>query len=290
MLILPSPTQFYKVNLLDPLAPKAQQTLSITYHLLSSLSPLPASIAQNDKQYLQYRFSSYSPSAYDTAKQKTKLKFPTVDIPSYTGKPERQGSTYTYGPYDSVPAGAEQLESVRYEFTKPVIHASLLERDVELSHWGGNVAFEERYWLTNLGATLSKPFSRLQWQQTAYYKPPSSAITNLRLPLRGGSQDAYFSDEIGNISTSNFRTSEREAVLELKPRYPIFGGWNFPFKVGWNGDAKNYVRKAKAADAYILNVPFLDGPKMGEGASYVKVNVRVILPEGATYVLSSLCN
>lgn len=210
------------------------------------------------------------------------MKFPTVDIPSYTGKPERQGSTYTYGPYNDVPAGAEQLESVRYEFTKPVIHAGLLERDVEISHWGGNAAFEERYWLTNQGATLSKPFSRLLWQQTAYYKPPSSAITGLRIPLKGGSKDAYFIDEIGNVSTSNFRTNAYEAVLELKPRYPIFGGWNFPFKVGWNGDVKNFLRKTKGANTYILNVPFLDGPKMAEGVSYGKVNVRVILPEGAT--------
>ena len=229
-----------------------------------------------------YKFSGYSPSAYDTAKQKTKLKFPTVDIPTYTGKPERQGTTFTYGNYDNVPAGAEQLESVRYEFTKPLIYSTLLERDVEISHWGGNAAFEERFWLTNQGANLSKQFSRLQWQQTSYYKPPSVAITGLRMPLKGGSKDAYFTDEIGNISTSNFRTSDREAVLELKPRYPVFGGWNFPFKVGWNGDLKNFLRKAKAADTYVLNVPFIDGPKMGEGIGYGKVNVRVILPEGAT--------
>ena len=170
---------------------------------------------------------------------------------------------------------------MRYEFTKPLVYASLLERDVEISHWGGNAAFEERYWLTNLGATLSKQFSRLQWQQVAYYKPPSSAITGLRIPLKGGSKDAYFTDEIGNISTSNFRTSDRDALLELKPRYPIFGGWNFPFTVGWNGDLKNFLRKTTNGETYVLNVPFLEGPKSSEGASYAKVNVRVILPEGA---------
>lgn len=276
-----SPTQFYRVTLLEPLQPKAQQTLAITYHILSSLSPLPASIGQADKQYLFYKFSSFSPSAYDTVKQKTKLKFLTIDVPDYTSKPERQGSTYTYGPYDNVPAGAEQLESVRYEFTKPVIHAKLLERDVEISHWGGNAAFEERFWLTNQGANLSSQFSRLQWQQTAYFRPASSAITGLKVPLKGGSQDAYYTDEIGNISTSNFQTSTRDATLELKPRYPIFGGWNFPFKIGWNGDLRNFLRKS-TGETYILNVPFVDGPKMTEGTSYAKVNVRIILPEGAT--------
>ena len=276
-----SPTQFYRVTLLEPLQPKAQQTLAITYHILSSLSPLPTSISQADKQYLLFKFSSFSPSAYDTTKQKTKLKFPNTDVPDYTSKPERQGSTYTYGPYDNVPAGAEQLESVRYEFTKPVIHAKLLERDVEISQWGGNAAFEERFWLTNQGANLSSQFSRLKWQQTAHYRPASSAITGLKVLLPGGSQDAYYTDEIGNISTSNFRATSREATLELKPRYPIFGGWNFPFRIGWNGDLRNFLRRS-AGDAYILNVPFVDGPKMPEGISYAKVNVRIILPEGAT--------
>lgn len=34
----------------------------------------------------------------------------------------------------------------------------------------------------------------------------------------------------------------------------------------------------------MLKVPFLEGPKMGEGVSYGKVEVRVILPEGAKNV------
>lgn len=34
----------------------------------------------------------------------------------------------------------------------------------------------------------------------------------------------------------------------------------------------------------MLKVPFLEGPKMGEGISYEKVEVRVILPEGARNV------
>lgn len=276
-----SHTQFYRVNLLEPLKPKSEQTISITYHLLSSLRPLPATIGQNEKQYLFYKFSSYSPSAYTTVKQKTKVKFGTVDIREYTGKPERQGSVYTYGPYKNIPAGAEQLESLRYEFTKPLIHATLLERDVEISQWGGNAAFEERYWLTNQGANLTGQFSRLEWQKVAFYKPATVAITALKVPLKGGSQDAYFIDDIGNVSTSNFRTSSRDALLELKPRYPIFGGWGFPFRIGWNGDLKNYLRKTLSG-SHVLNVPFIDGFKMPEGASYGKVKVRVILPEGAS--------
>ncbi|KAL9098835.1 MAG: hypothetical protein Q9187_009592, partial [Circinaria calcarea] len=194
------------------------------------------------------------------------------------------GSTFTYGPYENIPAGAEQEASVRYEFTKPIIHATRLERDIEVSHWGGNIAFEDRYWITNKAASLANHFSRVTWSTTQYYNPPTSAIKGLIVPLKVGSINPYFTDEIGNISTSRFRSNSREATLELKPRYPVFGGWGFPFRIGWDANLKKFLRKEKGGDGYVLKVPFLEGPKMAEGVSYEKIELRVILPEGATNV------
>lgn len=89
------------------------------------------------------------------------------------------------------------------------------------------------------------------------------------------------------MSTSRFRPGKREALLVTKPRYPIFGGWKYPFTIGWNADAKNFLRKA-AGGGFVLNVPFLEGPKQAEGVEYENVVVRVILPEGAEYVVPSL--
>lgn len=276
-----SPTQFYRITLPSPLAPSAQQTLSITYHILSSLVPLPATIQQQDKQYLLYTFSTYAPSAYLTQKQKTKVKFSTADIPDYTLEPERQGTSFTYGPYENTPAGAEQEASVRYEFTKPVNHATLLERDIEISQWGGNLASEERYWLTNGGAHLADHFSRVTWASTQYYNPPTSALRMLTVPLKVGSLNPYFTDDIGNVSTSRYRSTSREATLELRPRYPVFGGWKYSFRIGWDAELKRFLRKTGKGDGYVLKIPFLEGPKMGEGVSYEKLDLRVILPEGA---------
>ncbi|KAI4229581.1 MAG: hypothetical protein L6R36_000739 [Xanthoria steineri] len=282
-----SPTQFFRTTLPQPLSPKTQLTLSITYHILSTLIPLPFKIGQGDRQYLRHTFSTYTPSAYPTLKQKTKLKFPSPDVPDAVGgSPERQGSTFTYGPYnDLVPAGALEPASVRYEFTKPVIHATLLERDIEISHWGGNLATEERYWLTNQGAHLKDNFNRVQWAAAQYYKPPTSALRDLNVPLKVGSLNPYFTDDIGNVSTSRFRSNKREANLELKPRYPVFGGWKYSFRIGWDADLKSFLRVLKSAEGgHVLKVPFLEGPKMGEGISYGKVELQVILPEGAKNV------
>ncbi|KAF4842743.1 Dolichyl-diphosphooligosaccharide--protein glycosyltransferase subunit 1 [Colletotrichum siamense] len=287
-----SEIQYYKIKLPAPLKAGGQQTLSISYYLLKAYKPLPAAIAQEENQFLAYDFSVYAPSAYVTTKQKTELKSHSSNIPDYTKLPgsgdikefpQKAGSKLTYGPFDEKPAGAVSKAQVRFEFTKPVTHVSKLDRDIEVSHWGGNVAFEERYELYHRGANLSKLFNRVKWQQSQYFNPNTYALKELRFPLKVGSADAYFTDAIGNVSTSRFRSNKREALLEIKPRYPVFGGWKYPFTIGWNSDAKNFVRTVEAGK-YVVNVPFLEGPKQPEGIEYGQVNLRILLPEGATNV------
>lgn len=286
-----SSTQYYRITLPKALEKGAQQTLGITFYILDSYRPLPATIAQDEKQYLVYSLSAYAPSAYVTTKQKTEIKFSSSDVPDYTkldaidgkNQPQKQGSKLTYGPFEEQPAGAVQPVEVRFEFTKPVNHVARLERDVEVSHWGGNVAFEERYTLLNRGANLSTLFNRVKWATAQYYNPTTSALKEMKFPLRAGSADAYYTDVIGNVSTSRFRSNKREAVLEIKPRYPVFGGWKFPFTVGWNADASNFLRRANTG-TYLLNVPFLEGPKQVEGVGYEDVRLQILLPEGAENV------
>ncbi|KAI9904858.1 hypothetical protein N3K66_001387 [Trichothecium roseum] len=287
-----SDTQFFRITLPTPLKAGGQQTLGISYHLLQAYRPLPASINQEDSQFLNHDFSVYVQSAYPTLKQKTEVKAPSSSIPNYTTLPgsgdisefpQKQGSKLIYGPFEEKPAGAVSPASVRFEFTKPVTHVANLDRDVEVSHWGGNVAFEERYILIHRGANLTSQFNRVKWAAQQYFKPETFALKDIRIPLQPGSEDPYFTDTVGNVSTSNFRSGKREALLELKPRYPIFGGWKYPFTIGWNSNAANFLRKT-ASGGYVLKIPFLEGPKQAEGIEYAQVNVRVLLPEGAENV------
>lgn len=298
-----SPTQFWMITLAEPLPSKTDVTISISFHVLNSLSPLPATIEQAAKQYMECTTSAYMPSAYETSKQRLKFKFPTSDVPDYTTfplsktsgsdkseDPTRQGSTFTYGPYDNIPAGAVELVSVRYEYTKPIIHAALLEHDTEVSHWGGNLASEERFWMDNQGAALKGQFSRLEWQMAQYTNPPSAALKDLRFSLAPDAANAYFIDDIGNVSTSRFvpRITVAQdrvvALLDLKPRYPLFGGWKYKFRVGWDANLAGFLRKLASGEGYVLKVPFFAGPRMPEGVSYDRVVSKVILPEGATDV------
>ncbi|EEH38116.1 oligosaccharyltransferase alpha subunit [Paracoccidioides lutzii Pb01] len=292
-LLSSSPIQYFIIRFPATLKSSKQITLSISYYILHALVPLPATIEQENNQYLTYTFPTYVPSVYTTENQKTKIKFPNTNVPDYTrttglktgADPERQGSIYTYGPYKTskvTPGTTGTLITIRYEFTKPIITCTLLERDIEVSHWGGNLATEERLWLRNDGAPLSGQFSRISWTMQSYQKLPSSSMSELRVPLRPGSVDAYFTDNIGNVSTSHFRPglNKREALLELKPRYPVFGGWKYSFRIGWNNDLSHFLRRV-GGESYVLKVPFLEGPKTPDGVQYEKVKLRVILPEGA---------
>ncbi|KAF4594716.1 oligosaccharyltransferase alpha subunit [Ophiocordyceps camponoti-floridani] len=288
-----SDVQYYRIRLPAPLRPGGQQTLGISFYYLKAYTPLPASIKQEDQQYLAYSFSAYAPSAYPTMKQKTEVKAPSPSIADYTkisgqefktSHPQKQGSNLRYGPFEGeIPAGAVLPVQVRFDFTKPVTHVSSLERDVHVSHWGGNMAFEERYTLHHRGANLSVPFNRVKWAQSQYFNPSSMALKEMRFSLQAGSADAYFTDIIGNVSTSKFRTGKREALLELTPRYPVFGGWTYPFTIGWNINSGKLLRRT-ASGGYVLKVPFMEGPRQSEGVEYERITVRVLLPEGSSDV------
>ncbi|OAT09717.1 oligosaccharyl transferase complex subunit OST4 [Blastomyces gilchristii SLH14081] len=266
----------------------------------STLSPRLLNNKTNNTSPTPFRPTPGPLTQPTTRRQRSNSLAP--EVPDYTetsglksgADPERQGSTYTYGPYQTskvLPGTAGSIITVRYEFTKPVITCSLLERDVEVSHWGGNLATEERLWLRNDGAKLSNHFSRVEWAIKSYQNLPSSAMSDLRIPLRPGSVDAYFIDDIGNVSTSHFLPglNKREALLELKPRYPVFGGWKYSFRIGWNNALSSFLRKA-GGESYVLRVPFLEGPKVPEGVQYEKVQLRVILPEGARDVKYELAD
>ncbi|KAI5840931.1 Ribophorin I, partial [Tricharina praecox] len=268
-----SPTQYYRILLTEPLAPGNQITLQVAIGKTTVVEPIPAEIEQVEKQFLQWTGTQYVASAYVTDKQKTKLKLPNNEAPEFTkltaksdgtSDPTKVGSAFTYGPYEDVKpsSGAGKTVKIRYEYTHPVIVMEKLTRDIEVSHWGGNIAFEEKYVMTNAAAKLKNQFSRVKWAAASYYGPPTSAIKALTYNLKVGSIGPYFTDEIGNVSTSRFRSNMRESHLEIKPR--------------------EFVRAKPNGEDFVLRVPLLEGPK--EPVVYGDVEIRVILPEGATDV------
>jgi len=133
-----------------------------------------------------------------------------------------------------------------------------------------------------------------------------TAVSSLALQLPPSTHNPYFYDIVGNVSTSRFRPSSsppaatshkavlpshskkrREpAVLELQPRYPLLGGWNYSFTVGYDLPLAEYVKMRSGAKKgqYVAAVPFLT-PVKDVAVDNVRVEVR--LPEGARCVARS---
>ncbi|OLL22627.1 Dolichyl-diphosphooligosaccharide--protein glycosyltransferase subunit 1 [Neolecta irregularis DAH-3] len=290
--------RFFRISLLKPLGVGEKITLHISTVYIDALVPVPAQIPQTAKQYLRWTGSKYIPSAYSTEKQKTKFKYsnrgyiidisrlPSNDVPFYT-KPssDSQGpalsdTTLTYGPYDSISPDLQQEISVRYEFTLPVTKIFSLDRQIYVSHWRNTAKVTEQYSLINAGAKLKGFFSRYEQMQMQQAQSPVAALQVLPIGLTGGARDAWFTDEIGNVSTSQFKSMGKKALLAVRPRYPLFGGWKYAFGIGWTVDLNNVVSLVDG-NRMTLKIPFIEGP-INVAYDLVKVNIR--LPEGCTNV------
>ncbi len=124
--------------------------------------------------------------------------------------------------------------------------------------------------------------------QNHFGRPAPHALPSLILHLPAGIHSAYFYDQVGNVSTSHLRTTpsvpkgteaNRFSVLELRPRYPVMGSWNYSFTLGWDSPLADYAGYDKNTRKYIVNVPIMT---VIPATVVDEAEVQIILPEGAT--------
>jgi len=131
-------------------------------------------------------------------------------------------------------------------------------------------------------------FSRIEHQQQGYFqRPVGHVLRAINLQLPPGIHDVYYYDLIGNVSTSRLRETpsipkgaipRQNTFLEIKPRYPIVGGWNYSFTLGWDSPLRDSASYDPKDGTYTVAVPIM--------TQYPDVVVQdaelnVILPEGA---------
>ncbi|CAO3593227.1 unnamed protein product [Absidia cylindrospora] len=211
-------------------------------------------------------------------------RVPTAQIISFTGGDgivQQKGNKLVYGPFNNVESNAHQELKCHFESTGPLITVTKLERDLQVSHWGNNLAVEEHYTVRNDGAELDDNFNRVRYMQSSQVHSATNMLKELSLEFPAGASNAYFRDEIGNVSTSHFRNERERSVLEIKPRYPVFGGWNYNWYHGYNVDLRSFLRYQKSTGEYILNVNLVDNAK---NMIVDHARVRIVLPEGVTDV------
>ncbi|KAG2210082.1 hypothetical protein INT46_001912 [Mucor plumbeus] len=273
----------YKVILNEPVKPQDDILIGLKIAYIHNIKPMPTKLPQVARQHTVYAFNSYFLSPYYTKETKTTLQTPSKNIASHKGaqgKSSASNNKVVYGPYSDVAPLSFDIATCHFENTKPLITITSLQRDVEVSHWGKNLAVEEHYALRNDGSLLDSDFNRVQYQITAHLHEQTNVLKGLSFDLPASARDPYFRDEVGNVSTSNFRNEDKKSVLEIRPRYPLFGGWNYTWYQGFNADLGSYVHKAKSGK-YVLNINFVENVKE---MIVDKAIIRVVLPEGSTNV------
>jgi oligosaccharyltransferase complex subunit alpha (ribophorin I) len=121
---------------------------------------------------------------------------------------------------------------------------------------------------------LKGQFSRFE------YNPgnlDSAAINQLTLQLPAMASDPYFRDDIGNVSTSHFRQERQRSVLELKPRFPLYGGWFYNWHHGYNLPLSTFLKRMTSG-RYVFQADFVNGIP---NAAVDSAEVKIVLPEGA---------
>lgn len=269
--------QVFKVTLAEPLAAGKTVTIDSTMVFTHALQPFPAAIGQSEKQLVLYVGNHYLLSPYGAKSQTTTVKLSSATIESYSKlKPvSTSESTITYGPYKNVAAYSTSEMKIHYENNTPFLTVNEMTRWIEVSHWG-NIAVEETYHMTHSGATLKGHFSRYDYQRT----PTHSVIKSFKTVLPASARDVYYRDEIGNISTSHMLVQDDSVEVELRPRFPLFGGWQTRYYMGYNVPTYEYL--FSKGDRYVLKMRLVD--HIFDDFVVDKLTVKVVLPEGSSNI------
>ncbi|KAH8552962.1 Ribophorin I [Umbelopsis sp. PMI_123] len=277
--------QIYKITFPEPVEAGSTVAFGIKFVTTKSLVPNPPAIPQVARQHVEYNNNMFIYSLYLTEDSKTTVVLPpNGNVVTFTETTEafsRSGNKLIYGPYHHIDPLVYSEMHIHYEQSQPILTVTNLVRDIHVSHLGGNMAVEERYPLRHDGARLDKQFSRVEFQQSAGVHDHTNVLKQLTFRLPASARNVYYRDDIGNVSTSRLRNEVTSTVLELTPRYPLFGGWNYTWFHGYNADLGEFLHYNKRAGRYILNLRLVENAKR---MSFEHVKLNVVLPEGAADV------
>lgn len=270
-----SDKQFWRVNLPSALETGKSITLNVDTVFAHALTPFPRQVTQAEKQYVVFVGNLFVFSPYKVKTQTTIVTTASSTIESYTKtKPVSQSeSTITYGPFETREPFTEGELRIHSENNTPFLTITSMERVIEVSHWG-NIAVEEHIEVRHTGAELKGPFSRYDYQRQA----EGASVKSFKTILPASARDVYYRDEIGNISTSAMRELEDMVEVELRPRFPLFGGWKTKYTIGYNVPSYQYL--FNSGDNYALKMRFVD--HVYDDVVIDQMTFKIILPEGSS--------
>ena len=168
------------------------------------LVPKPERLALSaDEQKVEFVDNLFVYAAYPIRSQETVISVPNIHrIEYYTDKEAvktDKTKTIKYGPL--LGAYKEEELRVHYELAIPLVSFPYVERQIELSHLG-SISISEHYELTNDGVKLDGEFSRVRYTSLTSSSQAGHIFRKLHTQLPRRSFGLYYTDVIGNVSTS----------------------------------------------------------------------------------------
>ena len=268
--------RFFTVQLPVALDPGAEVSVIVEAVYTHAIQPYPIQITQSQKQFVVFEGNHYFYSPYPTKTQTMRVKLASPNVESYTklGNPMRHENLLDYGPFHDIPAYSQDSFKVHSENNSPFLTVTSMTRVIEVSHWG-NIAVEENVNLKHTGAVLKGSFSRYDYDK--WVDSGISSIRSFKTILPASAQDVYYRDEIGSIYTRHLLILDDSVEMEMKPRFPLFGGWKTHYIIGYNLPSYEYLYNL--GDQYVLKMRFVD--HVFDKQVVDSLTVKIILPEGA---------
>jgi oligosaccharyltransferase complex subunit alpha (ribophorin I) len=270
----------YEVRLPSVVEPKGEIKVVVEMAVANVITPYPKEITQSEKQLVQFSGNAYILSPYPIKTQSTTVVLATSTIESFSrvAPTSTTANEVTYGPYSDVDPYSSARITIHFENNGPFLTVASLDRLIEISHWG-NVAVEEHIHVKHTGAVLRGSYSRFDHQRVP--NSGASSVKSFKTILPAAAADVYYRDEIGNISTSNLRVDEDYVELELRPRFPLFGGWQTRYYIGYNLPSYEYLYHS--GSQFLLRMRLVD--HVMDDQLIQDLTLRVVLPEGAKNIV-----
>ena len=259
---------------------KAANPLVVKSIYTRSLQPHPAEITQSQRQLVRYDGHIQTLSPYATKTTTTRVKLPQGSrLESFTRASKMTTGTnkLTYGPFKDIQPNQADHMSIHYENNSPFLAITSLTRNVEISPWSRSIYISNEVKVSHIGAKLKGPFSRIDFQRD--HMNGISSVRNLNAELPRTAQNVYYRDGIGNISTSNIKYLSTTTLVNLKPRFPLFGGWVTDFNLGYRVPSADFIKEPSSGNEFVLRIPFTD--VLYENMVIDDATVSVTLPAGA---------
>lgn len=251
-------------------------------HWVDVSTPYPKQLSQlNLKQAFKSKQNLYFYSPFKTEFQTHSVILPNANaplrVPDVSPMEFKGASEMVFGPFENIERHSIKEFSVHFQNDNKAVIAKTYEKTIKVAYWRPLLHIQEDFEIHNKGPILKGHFSQVDFKMRGEKIGNSNAITKLQAILPANADDVYYKDLVGNVTTSNLRLEKRRSVLELHPRYPVFGGWKYTWFHGYTIPQLGYLASL-GNDEYELSVSLLPTIK---GLVCEKAKLKVILPEGA---------